>query len=117
MACLKVPSKARVKAPLKAELEAHPKASFRACSIAYSMASSQAAPRVYVSAVCGPLIGRESKGNITGHGLGYFLTSSEDGGYFYIGSSMRAAMPRPRQTPSERARNMVARLRQTLNNH
>ena len=70
-----------------------------------------------VQAVSGPLVGRESKGNITGHGLGYFLTSSEDDGYFYIGSSMGAAMPRPRQTPIERARNMVARLRQTLNNH
>ena len=71
---------------------------------------------VYVTAVCGPLIGRESKGNITGHGLGYFLTSSQAVGYFDIGSAIRAAMPRPRQAPSERARNMVARLKQTLNN-
>jgi hypothetical protein len=71
---------------------------------------------VYVQAVCGPRVGRESKGNITGHGLGYFLTLSEDEGHFYIGSAMRAAKPQPRQTLSERARDMVARFKQTLDN-
>ena len=70
---------------------------------------------VYVTAVCGPLIGRESKGNITGRGLGYFLTSSQDGGYFYIGSAMQPAMPRPQPTLSERARDMVARFKRALN--
>ena len=72
---------------------------------------------VSVRAISGPRVGRESKGNITGHGAGYFLTVSEDASSFYIGDKARAAMTRPRLTPSERARNMVAQLKQTLDSH
>ena len=68
----------------------------------------------YVHAVCGPCIGHECKGNVKGHGGGYFLASSEDYGAYAIGDSLKAALPRPR-TSIEQARRMVERLKQEMN--
>ena len=67
----------------------------------------------YVYAVSGPCIGHECKGNVKGHGGGYFLASSEDYGAFAIGDSWRAARPRPR-TPIEQARRMVERFKEGM---
>jgi hypothetical protein len=67
----------------------------------------------YVYAVCGPCIGHECKGNVKGHGGGYFLASSEDYGAYAIGDSWRAARPRPR-TPIEQARRMVERFKKEM---
>jgi len=68
---------------------------------------------VHIQAVCGPNIGHECKGNVTGHGGGYFLASSEDYGSFAIGEFWRAARPRPR-TPAEQARRMVERFKKEM---
>jgi hypothetical protein len=71
---------------------------------------------VYIQAVCGPCIGHECKGNVKGHGAGYFLASSEDYGSFAIGDYWRAARPRPR-SPIEQSRRMVERFKKEMNGH
>lgn len=68
---------------------------------------------VDIQAVCGPCVGHECKGNVKGHGAGYFLASSGDYGSFAIGEYWRAARPRPR-TPLEQARRMVERFKKQM---
>lgn len=68
---------------------------------------------VMVQAVSGPCVGRECKGNVKGHGMGYFLALGYDNAYIPIGDYWQAARPRPR-TPIEQARRMVERFRKEM---
>ena len=68
---------------------------------------------VNVQAVSGPCVGHECKGNMKGHGEGYFLASSGDYASFPIGDYWRAERPRPR-TAIEQARRMVERLKNEM---